>query len=117
MSKSLLFTVTARDCVSTYTRGTGNGGQKKNKTSSAVYCKHEPSGAQGYAEDTRSQTQNKRLAFKRMAESKEFRAWHKMEVSRRLGYEKEIEQNVEREMRNIRIEGKDENGRWKELTP
>jgi protein subunit release factor B len=112
MSKELLFRVTAADCEWIYQRGSGNGGQKKNKTNSAVRCIHRASGAAGYAEDTRSQVQNKGIAFRRMAETEQFKGWHKLESMRRLGQLFDIEEKVDREMKNIKVEGKDENGRW-----
>ena len=59
--KELIFSVTSKDCEWDYVRGSGKGGQKRNKTSSAVRCRHLPSNAIGYAEDTRSQLQNKQL--------------------------------------------------------
>ena len=110
---NILFSVTAKDCDWSYTRGTGKGGQKKNKTSSAVHCMHRPSGAHGYAEETRSQSKNREIAFEKMFRSKEFQAWHKMEIFRRTGQEAELDRYVEREMRGpgIRIEMK-EDGRW-----
>lgn len=114
-SKELLFSVGASDCEWSYTRGTGKGGQKKNKTSSAVHCMHRPSGAHGYSEASRSQLENKQEAFRKMAESKEFKAWWKIEVARKTGQLYEIEQEVERQMRNVRVEGKDEDGKWVEL--
>ena len=115
--RKLLFSVTAKDCTWTYTKGSGKGGQKRNKTSSAVYCKHRDSGAQGYAEDTRSQLSNKRMAFKRMIDTKKFKLWHKMEVSRVTGKELMIEEAVEKAMRpkNLKTEihvGKD---KWEEV--
>ena len=111
-TKELLFSITANDCEWSYTRGTGKGGQKKNKTSSAVHCMHRPSGAHGYSEASRSQADNKRDAFRKMAESKEFTTWHKIETARRMGTLATIEENVNREMRNITVEIKDEKGRW-----
>ena len=114
-SKELLFSVGASDCEWSYTRGAGKGGQKKNKTSSAVHCTHRPSGAHGYSEASRSQLENKQEAFRKMAESKEFKAWWKIEVARKTGQLYEIEQEVERQMRNVRVEGKDEDGKWVEL--
>ena len=72
--RELLFSVTAKDCEWSYTKGTGAGGQKRNKTSSAVHCTHRPSGAHGYSEASRSQHDNKREAFVKMAESKEFQS-------------------------------------------
>ena len=72
-NRTLLFSVTASDCDWSYTRGTGKGGQKKNKTNSAVHCTHRASGAHGYAEDAREQHHNRRTAFVRMLETKEFK--------------------------------------------
>jgi len=112
MDSKILFSVTAKDCDWSYTRGTGAGGQKKNKTSSAVHCSHRASGAHGYAEDTRSQLSNKQLAFERMALTKEFKKWHASEVGRLTGETKKIEEQVAYEIRhNVRIEKREE-GRW-----
>lgn len=85
MTKEVLFSVTASDCRFDYFRGSGKGGQKRNKTSSGVRCTHKDSGAVGVSDDTRSQHDNKKIAFERMANSARFMAWHKMEVARRTG--------------------------------
>jgi len=115
LMRKLLFSVTAKDCRWSYTRGTGNGGQKRNKTNSAVHCIHPPSGAHGYAEDERSQLQNRQLAFERMAKSKAFQAWNKAEVRRITGQQAEIEAKVERELRKVRVEVKNAEGRWTQI--
>lgn len=99
MTKEILFSVTASDCEWSYTRGSGKGGQKRNKTSSHVRCVHKDSGAVGQSDDTRSQHQNKRIAFQRMAETKEFKAWHKIEVARHTGLEQQIKNRVDEMMR------------------
>jgi len=112
MSKELLFSITANDCEWSYTRGTGKGGQKKNKTSSAVHCMHRPSGAHGYSEASRSQRDNKEDAFRKMAETKEFKDWMRLEIARRTGQLLEIEDAVNREMKRVTVEVKDEEGRW-----
>lgn len=49
-------------------RGSGKGGQHRNKTDSAVRITHIPTGEVGYSEDQRSQLQNKKTAFLRLAE-------------------------------------------------
>ena len=114
-TRELLFSVTARDCEWSYTKGTGAGGQKRNKTSSAVHCHHRPSGAHGYSEASRSQHDNKRDAFVKMANSQEFRLWNRMEAMRRMGVLDDIDRRVDREMLlNTRLEIRVD-GRWTEV--
>jgi hypothetical protein len=115
MKKELLFSVTKNDCEWSYTKGTGAGGQKRNKTSSAVHCHHRPSGAHGYSEASRSQLDNKRDAFVKMANTKEFQTWNRMEAMRRLGLLADIDAKVAREMAmNTRLEIKID-GKWTEV--
>lgn len=109
--KEILFSVGASDCEWSYTRGTGNGGQKKNKTNSAVHCMHRPSGAHGYSESSRSQADNKRDAFVKMVNTKEFKEWHRLEYMRRTGEMAKIDEYVSNEMKKIKVEIK-QNGPW-----
>jgi protein subunit release factor B len=95
----LLFSITAKDCRWDYFRGTGKGGQKRNKTSSGVRCTHADSGAVGQSDDTRSQHQNRRIAFERMAETSKFKAWHKVECARRMGEDQKVKDAVEAALR------------------
>ena len=112
--QEILFSVTAKDCRFDYYRGSGAGGQHRNKTDSAVRCVHIASGAVGQAEDDRSQHVNKRLAFRRMAESKKFKAWHTMEVARRTGALRQIEERIDFDMNHrLRVERR-EDGKWVE---
>ena len=113
MGKELLFSVTARDCRWDYIRGSGKGGQKRNKTSSKVRCTHVASGAVAESDDTRSQHKNKGIAFKRMSETREFQAWHKIECARVTGKIRDAEEAVEIAMRpkNLCVEGK-QDGKW-----
>ena len=113
--RQLLFSVTRDDCEWSYTRGTGSGGQKKNKTSSAVHCHHRPSGAHGYSEASRSQADNRRDAFVKMANTEKFRVWNRMEALRRMGVLADIDARVAREMAlNTRLEIRID-GRWTEV--
>ena len=89
-----LFSVTADDCVWDVFRGSGDGGQKKQKTSSGVRCTHPPSGAVGKATDSREQSQNRKSAFNRMVETPEFKAWLKLKIDAYLG-QVEIEERSE----------------------
>ena len=111
----LLFSVTAKDCDWSYTRGSGNGGQKKNKTSSAVHCMHRPSGAHGYSEASRSQADNKKDAFVKMSESKEFQNWLHIEFMKRSGEMDEIDRYVERELAKVKTEIRID-GKWTEVS-
>ena len=107
MKKRKLFSVTASDCTFVAKRGSGKGGQKRNKTSNAIQCFHEPSGAMGEAEDQREQSQNRSLAFKRMAESKEFRSWMELKIECDRG-NIEIEETDERGVKGSRLLWMDE---------
>lgn len=51
--------------IDTY-RASGPGGQKRNKTSSAVRIRHLPSGVMAIAEESRSQHENKARALRRL---------------------------------------------------
>jgi hypothetical protein len=55
----------AQCAVDTY-RASGPGGQKRNKTSSAVRLRHGPSGLSVIAEESRSQHENKARAVRRL---------------------------------------------------
>lgn len=116
MSKEILFSVTAADCDWEYMRGTGPGGQKRNKTESKVRCTHRESGAVGESDETRSQHDNKRRAFVKMAQSAKFKAWHKLETARRMGQLADINQTVDNSMKsaNLKIEGRVD-GRWVDI--
>src|SRR4051794_3725718 len=54
--------------VDTY-RASGPGGQKRNKTSSAVRLRHPPSGLIVIAEESRSQHENKAKALRRLRQA------------------------------------------------
>jgi len=113
--KSLLFSVTKKDLEFQTFRGSGAGGQHRNKTDSAVRCVHKESGAVGESQSERSQHVNKRLALKRMATTPRFRAW----VARRIAEMdsgQTVEEKVEQMMQpnHLKIERRDENGKWQD---
>jgi protein subunit release factor B len=114
-NRELLFTVDGkRDCKFEYFRGSGPGGQKRNKTESKVRCTHIDSGAIGESDDTRSQHENKRIAFRRMAETKEFKSWHRMQTLKHLGILHAVDVQVAEMMadHNLKVEVFAD-GKWK----
>ncbi len=75
MPRPKVLTVTIKDCQVQTFRAGGPGGQNQNKRDTGVRVIHAPSGARAESREERSQLQNKRAAFVRMAESAEFRRW------------------------------------------
>lgn len=111
--RELLFSVTLADCrVDTFRSG-GKGGQHQNTTDSGVRITHIASGAVGESREERSQHMNKRIAFRRMAESEKFRKWHRIECARRMGRLDAVERETDRAMnpKNLRVEVQ-AGGRW-----
>lgn len=107
-----LFSVTLKDCDVQFYRGSGAGGQKRNKTESACRIVHIASGAEGSCESHREQTRNKSEAFRKMSETEKFKIWLKVECSRVTGQLADIEAKIEKELKSVQIEVKDEKGRW-----
>ena len=83
--RELLMRITAKDFEITAIRGSGPGGQHRNKVSSGQRFKHKASGAVGEATDDRSQLANKQQAFKRCVATKEFQAWFRIAVAEAQG--------------------------------
>lgn len=113
MPRKKIFSVSIHDCREDHFTVGGNGGGGKDTSNTGCRITHEPSGAVGRATDTRSGSKNRALAFRRMALSKEFQLWVKVEAARLAGTPS-IEAQVEEAMTpaNIRVEVKDEKGRW-----
>ena len=104
--KSLLFSVTKKDFEMQTFKASGPGGQKRNKTNSAVRLIHRESGAVAEAKDSRSQHQNKLAAFEKLIASDKFQAWLRTETAQRSGALRDVEERVDRMMRpeNLKIE-------------
>lgn len=90
-------------------RGSGPGGQHRNKTSTGIRITHKESGAWATATDNKSQKVNKRNAFLRLVETKEFKKWLNREVNIKMGVLDEVEKAMDPV--NIKCEVQD-NGLW-----
>jgi hypothetical protein len=105
-----ILSVTLKDCdLQTFAAG-GKGGQHQNTANTGVRIIHRASGAVGEARDSRSQLQNKRSAWRRMAEHPRFKVW----LNKQLWHGTlEPEQRVKGDLdpKNLLVEGK-KNGRW-----
>lgn len=104
--KHLLFSVTKKDFDWHYFRGTGSGGQKKNKTASACRCVHRDSGAVGVSQEDRKQSENRKIAFNRCVKTKEFQNWIKATTAAIAAGQRSIEAHVDKLMdeKNIKVE-------------
>ena len=83
--RECILRVTAKDFDVSHVRGSGPGGQHRNKTATGVRMKHRASGAVGEATDNRSQDENKKAAFRRCIATKEFQAWLKTSIAEAMG--------------------------------
>lgn len=75
--------LTRKDFIRQTFKVGGNGGQHRDKTDAGVRFIHEPSGARGQATESRSQAENERVAFRRMANSMAFRSWIQLQHAAR----------------------------------
>lgn len=107
-----LFSVTVKDCVVQTFRSGGAGGQNQNKRDTGVRIIHPESGARGESREHRTQLLNKRAAWRRMADSAEFRAWIRIKSSKVVPVDALVDRQMAPE--NILVEVR-ENGRW--ITP
>lgn len=104
--KTLLFSLTAADFeVQTFCTG-GNGGQHRNAKQNGVRIIHPASGARAEHRDGRDQGKNRKAAFEKLVQTKEFKVWHRLETAKRLGYLAKAEDEVELAMapKNLKVE-------------
>lgn len=113
--KQLLLTVSIKDCrVETFRAG-GPGGQNQNKRDSACRVHHTPSGAKGESRNYRTQLENKKAAFERMAQHPAFKFWVSQQAAKMA--ETDAQRQWLRETLspgNIKVEAMSE-GQWEEI--
>lgn len=114
--KQLLFSITKKDFEVTPFRGSGNGGQNRNKVMSCCRIKHLASGAVAEGKEQRDFPQNRKAAFKRLIEKPEFQKWYKIKCAKALGLMVDADSWVEEQMKikNLRFEMKVD-GKWQEV--
>jgi peptide chain release factor 1 len=110
--KELLFSLTKKDFIVEYYNGTGDGGQNRNKVATACRIHHPASGAMSTCQEERTQKVNRERAFKRLLEKPRFKKWLKIETARRMGALQNIDERVEREIKNVKIEVRGEDGKF-----
>lgn len=108
MAREKVISVGIKNCEVQTFRAGGNGGQNQNKRDTGCRVIHHPSGARGESREERSQGQNKKVAFVRMANTYKFQNWIKLEHAKVIG---NIERSVDEEMRpeNLIVEYGDGN--------
>ena len=107
-----LFSVTSNDFEITWFSGTGSGGQYRNKHQNCCRLKHKETGVIGTGQSNRSQEANKKEAFMSVYNNPRFQSWLRLKIAEALE-EESIDDIVDREMNNIRVEIRDEDGHWK----
>lgn len=114
--KPIKYTVPRKDLRVDVFRGSGAGGQNRNKRDTGVRITHTPSGAVGECEEERSQLQNRNTALRRMTETKKFMTFIKMQLAAMEQGYRSIDAKVDKMMNldNLKIEAFDESIKeWK----
>lgn len=88
----------------------GHGGGGKDTSNSGVRLTHKASGASAEGREARTNTLNRRSAFKKLVENQRFKNWLKMETAKQLGRpqletKEEIAARVEKEIKEGLMNG------------
>ena len=113
--KELLFSVTKNDLEIDWFSGTGCGGQYRNKHQNCCRIRHKDSGAIATGQSQRDRVSNLKEAMENLTKSPKFKAWVKVRVGEVTGEKADIEAKVDRAMKHLKFEVKDEAGNWKEV--
>ena len=114
--KELLFSVTKNDLEVDWFSGTGCGGQYRNKHQNCCRIRHKDSGAIATGQSQRDRVSNLKEAMENLTKTPKFKAWVKVRVGEVTGEKADIEAKVDRAMRHLKFEVKDELGNWKEVS-
>ena len=113
MSRTPLLSVTKQDLHIDYFSGKGAGGQHRNKHQNCVRLRHNDSGALATGQSHRERRSNMRESLHNLADHPKFKLWLSIRTNEIID-NKTIEEKVEAMMvaSNMRIEVKDNHGRW-----
>lgn len=113
--RELLFSVTREDFKIETFRSGGKGGQNQNTRNTGCRIRHPDSGAVAESREHRTFGENRKAAFLRLTKTVKFKVWYSGIVHHLQGHPS-IEEIVEKAMapEKIKVEVKDENGRWVE---
>lgn len=110
MTKKPVLSLSKKDFrVDTFRVSTGAGGQKKDKTSSGVRITHIESGIFHSCTETRSQHENKEIAFRKLCKDPAFKHWLKKKALGLLDIEEEVDSAMKED--NLKVEVR-LNGKW-----
>jgi len=115
-NKKLLFTIGKKDFDISYFSGSGAGGQHRNKHKNCVRLKHKDSGAIATGQSHKSKKQNLKEALHNIVKVGKFKMWHSQKVREALdGITLEERVNKMMEPKNLKIEGRNKEGKWEEI--
>jgi protein subunit release factor B len=104
------------DIVEKFIRGSGNGGQKVNKTSSTVYLKHEPTGIEIKCQRERSQSLNRFYARLELCEQiQQRRTEAALKRKRARAIKRKINRRPSKAQTQRRLDSKHERSERKQL--
>jgi protein subunit release factor B len=106
-----LFSVRMSDCTLETFRAGGKGGQNQNKRDTGVRIRHRQSLAVGESREHRTQLENKRAAFRKMAESREFQTWARIKALQLRPIDELVDEAMAED--NFKVETREE-GKWVE---
>lgn len=107
-----LFSIGPDDFEVTWFSGTGAGGQYRNKHQNCCRIKHKETGVIGTGQSNRNQEANKKEAFMNVYNNPTFQLYLQRRINEALS-EESIDDIVDREMRNVKVEVR-EDGKWVE---
>lgn len=117
-NRERIFSVGPSDFEITWFSGKGAGGQYRNRHQNCCRLKHKETGVIGTGQSSRSQEANRKEAFLSVYNNPRFQTWLKKKVSEALyAQDESMDDIVDRAMKDILIEVKDENGRWRDEKP